>query len=425
MVTVSAAIFWGLRVNLLEGFVYEWPRHFHGDFYNAMFGSWNGQGIYYGPVFVMESWLYRSAPRIFNEYFFAVADAPLVGLAFFFAAKAARLTGTLSAVAAALWLCYHWLTYSFSVAANPESIELVLLCAAWYFATRRHASLGLAAAAVAALTKRIPAIFIPLMLMTERSWRSVISTLLVMGAIVAVVGLGQGLAPADVVRLTLNPVSLPFSGQDNVREVLAQPFPYPSQFLGLSNALARAAGEPMDDWALPFFQGYYYVVLLATLSFAWYVAFQMLRGRYRIAEHQGLTLSFCIFFGLMPLAAITTHPHTFIFLLPTWTALIALIASERRTWRQRALLVLTGVTYLFTGFPAAVTPIDRRLGTHLYLNGLFQDPIWLNLLLLGGLFAYAAYLLRHPAESVAQESDEALERAHAPNHSIRQVGDLP
>src|SRR5579859_3288966 len=118
-VVVLAAIVWGLRVNLLEGFIYEWPRHFHGDFYNAMFGSWNGRGIYYGPIFVMENWLYRSAPHVFNEYFFAVLDVPLVIVAFVLAARAARLEWELTAVAAAAWLCFHWLTYAFSVAANP------------------------------------------------------------------------------------------------------------------------------------------------------------------------------------------------------------------------------------------------------------------------------------------------------------------
>ena len=406
-VFVATAIVWGLRVNILEGFVYEWPRHFHGDFFNAMFGLWDGRGIYYGPVFVMESWLYHAAPGIFNEYFFALVDVPLVIIAFLLAAGAARLSWSLTAVSAAAWLCYHWLTYSFSVAANPESLELTLLCAAWYFTSRSGTSLGLAATAVAALTKRIPAMFIPLLLITERSWRSVLYSVLVTSAIIIVVAIGQGLGPIDVVHQTLNPVSLPFSGQENVRQVLAQPFPYPAQFLGLSNAMSRVAGEPMDSWVLPFFQGYYYVVLVASVSFAIYIAFQLVRGYYRRDGLQGTTLSFGIFFCLMPVAAITTHPHTFIFLLPTWTALIALVAAEQEKWRRRAVLILTVGAYLFMGFPAAVAPIDRHFSTHLGLSGAFQDPIWANLALLFGLFAYGTIQLR-VKEAVPQRRDGDL-----------------
>ena len=90
LLVLVSLIAWGTRVAVLEGFVYEWPRHFKGDFYNAMFGAWNGQGIYYGPVFVMERWLVELSPHLFNEYFFAVLVLPLMIVSFIFATKAHR-----------------------------------------------------------------------------------------------------------------------------------------------------------------------------------------------------------------------------------------------------------------------------------------------------------------------------------------------
>ena len=54
---------------------------------------------------------------------------------------------------------------------------------------------------------------------------------------------------------------------------------------------------------------------------------------------------------------------------------------------------LGGVCYLFIGFPAAAAPIDRYFGTAVALSVPFQDPIWANLLLVGGLFAYGISLL--------------------------------
>jgi len=392
-----ALIAWGTRVVVLEGFVYEWPRHFRGDFYNAMFGSWNGQGIYYGPVFVIERWLVDISPHFFNEYFFAVLDVPLLVLAFFLSTRAARLGQGATVLALAAWVCFHWVPYAFSVAANPEMVELALLCAAWWAITRRN-SLGLAMTAAAALTKRIPALFIPLVIMNEPSKRSAIVGTLVSAAIVTVVGVGQHLGPAAILRATLNPASLSLQqigpggfhafAAGEVPDILAQPFPYPSQFLGLSNALARLFGRPINDWSLPFFQGFYYVVTIGVILFATYLAYALLHGRHRIPRPESEILTFAFFFALMPLASITTHPHTFIFLLPTWTAIIAIVQIGPVDWRKGALATLAAACYLFTGFPAVAVLVDRHLGTHFGLSPAFQDPIWANLLLLLCLFAY-------------------------------------
>jgi len=401
---------WGVRVAILEGFVYEWPRHFKGDFYNAMFGSWNGQGIYYGPVFVMEHRLVELSPHIFNEYFFAVLNVPLLALAFIFATKAARLGWYAIALAATAWLCFQWVPYAFSVAANPEMLELTLLCAAWFAASRRT-SLGLAATVAAALTKRIPVVFLPLVIMADPTRRSVVIGLLMIAGGV-IVGLAQHVGPDTLLHATSNSMSLllPQIGPegfralppDDVPDILAQPFPYPAQFVGLSNALARLFGSSMNDWTLPFFQGFYYVVTIAVLGYATYLAYALLHGRRRIPRPQAEILSFGFFFALMPLASITTHPHTFIFLLPTWTAIVALVATDPDVWRKRGLAALATMCYFFMGFPAPVVVLDRHLGTHLYLSVPFQDPIWANLALLLGLFAYGASRLHDHAAGVEE-----------------------
>src|ERR1700694_5008300 len=403
LLVVAGAIAWGVRVAILEGFVYEWPRHFKGDFYNAMFGPWNGRGIYYGPVFVLERWLVDLSPRLFNEYFFAVLDVPLMILALVFAVKAARLGREATVLAGAAWVCFHWVPYAFSVAANPEIVELALLCAAWWATTRRN-SLGLAASATAALTKRIPALFIPLLIMTEPTKRSAVVGVVVSAVIVIVVGVGQHLGPLAMLRETLNPASVSLAqiapggvhevAADNVTNILAQPFAYPTQFLSLSNALARLFNRPTNDWALPFFQGFYYVVTAAVVVFATYLAFALLHGRHRIPRPQSEILAFGCFFALMPLASITTHPHTFIFLLPTWIALIAIMQFDPIAWRRLGLAALAAGSYLFTGFPAAAALVDRLLGTHFWISPAFQDPIWANLVLLLGLFVYGSLRLR-------------------------------
>lgn len=394
---VAVAAAWGLRATILEGFVYAWPRQFRGDFYNAMFGPWDGEGIYYGPVFVMERWLVEAAPTFFNEYFFALLDIPLILLAFAFAAGAARLSWGPIFVAAAAWLCYRYLYYAFSVAANPEIIELTLLCGAWFAVSRERHSMAFAAVAVGALTKRIPILFLPLLLLTQRTRGALVGSLaagvLVSLLIAVVVGIGQAMSPLDVVAATF-PVGLPFSGRRDVVEVLAQPFTEGGQFLGLSNALARSLGLPMNDRGLPFIQGVYYAVTTLVVATAIGIAYALLRSKVRIPWSQGGPLAFGIFFALMPLAAVTTHPHTFVFLLPVWTAIIGLVPEDDDSLRRRAVLALSAACYVLIGLPAAVKPIDLLLRTDLAGSAPFTDPIWANLILIIGLFGYALHLLR-------------------------------
>jgi hypothetical protein len=44
---------------LFSYFGYAKPRGFKGDFYAAMYDTnwWDGQGILYGPIFVIERWI--------------------------------------------------------------------------------------------------------------------------------------------------------------------------------------------------------------------------------------------------------------------------------------------------------------------------------------------------------------------------------
>jgi hypothetical protein len=369
-----------------------------------MFGPWDAGGASYGPLFVIEHWLVLTWPRVFSEYFFALLNVPLVLVAFVLVTRAARLGPFATLLAAAAWLCFRWTSYSFSVSANPEIAELALLGLAWYAASRHRVPLGAVAVACAAMIKRIPAFFLPVVFISDGTRRSTIIGVAVTAAatvgVLVIVGLGQGTNPVDVAWKTL------FAA--NVTDVLAQPFPYPSQFLGFSNAMARLFARPLDDWSLPFFQGYYYVVLFATVAFAYYIAYRLLRGRDHVDRDLAVSLTYGIFFALLPLAAVNTHPHTFIFLLPTFTAGIALVARDSDALRRGLLATLAVVSYLFIGFPAALTPVDRVLHTRISDATLFQDPIWLNLLLLLGLFGYATALLHRSTETRLQPRSSAM-----------------
>jgi hypothetical protein len=245
--------------------------------------------------------------------------------------------------------------------------------------------------------------------MIEPTRRSLAIGFAAAAAFVMLIAVAQHRGPVETLRAILNPASISFAqiapegvhevGAGNVPDILAQPLSY--QFLGFSNALARLFSRPPNDWMLPFFQGFYFVLTAGAVVFAIYLAYVLLHGRHSVPRPQAEILSFGVFFALMPLASITTHPHTFIFLLPTWSAIIALVALEPDIWRKGGLAALGGVGYLFIGFPAPIALVDRYFGTHLGLTAFFQDPIWANLALLVGLFAYATDLLQRTRESVS------------------------
>src|SRR5204863_6481157 len=105
-------------------------------------------------------------PQLFTIYFFAFANVALAAGAFVLCIKASRVsTAGILLLGLAAWLCYWRLFYAFSVAANPEFLELFFLSFAWFLASRsREVTEGVLIAA-AALTKLIPWIFlVPLVL---------------------------------------------------------------------------------------------------------------------------------------------------------------------------------------------------------------------------------------------------------------------
>jgi hypothetical protein len=170
-----AFLVWAARLAFLEGYVYEIPGNFLGDFTRtAELGAptwWTGQGIFYGPIFVLE-YKYLFAPQIVTAAGFARLDFVLFGLAFvclwlaLFGARRVRL----ALFVLAAWLAHHMSIEAFANTAHLEVLELALISIALLLAVRGYhysagASLGLAIA-----TKTLPGLFLPYLLITRR-WR--------------------------------------------------------------------------------------------------------------------------------------------------------------------------------------------------------------------------------------------------------------
>ncbi|MBI3490652.1 MAG: hypothetical protein HY047_02485 [Acidobacteria bacterium] len=386
---LAALAAWGLRLTILEGFVYAWPRDFHGDFYAAMYVRdwWDGTGIMYGPVFVFERWLVNAWPRRFTVHVFALADVPAVVLAFALSLGAVRARRATAFVAFAAWCCFRWLFYAFSVAANPEILELLFLTLAWYAASRAKHEVAWVAVAFAALTKVIPVIFAPLLFL-RASRKAIVAGIVAGLLIVFVVGAGQHLSVRDTVLAILIP-SQSTDGGTLVQASNIKPIPSVYQMVGLNTALARALAMTDADPRLPLVQSATDIVTVVIYLWSAFVAFRVLRGRHALPEVTRLALSYGLFFALMPLATFHTHPHTLVFLLPAWTAIIATIMDDGDTARATAFGAAFLPLFVFGGMPSVATPVDRLLHTHLATSLVFADPIWANLGVVLALSAYA------------------------------------
>ncbi|MBV9545516.1 MAG: DUF2029 domain-containing protein, partial [Chloroflexi bacterium] len=167
-------LMWAVRIDVLEGYIYEVPRNFAGDFTAVSSLQvpewWDGRGMFYGPIFVLEA-RYLVIPHVLSRADFARADFLLFGLAFMFvwAALIGRRHPRLTLWLLAAWLAHQATVQAFANTAHLEVLELALLGAALLFAVRGqrpHAGglLGLATA-----TKTLPVLFIPY-LAIRREW---------------------------------------------------------------------------------------------------------------------------------------------------------------------------------------------------------------------------------------------------------------
>src|SRR5919202_6757231 len=134
---------WAARVDYLEGYVYEIPKQFSGDFIQTAklaFPWWfDGTNIFYGPVFVLE---YRLlfAPHVLQPIDFARANFILLGIAFVctWLATFGWRQPRLAILVLALWLAHHATVEALANTSHLELLELATIGLALLLAIRNR-----------------------------------------------------------------------------------------------------------------------------------------------------------------------------------------------------------------------------------------------------------------------------------------------
>ncbi len=379
---------------MLSGFAIAYelfarPRGFKGDFYAAMFTSdwWDGTGVFYGPIFVFERWLVDLFPSVFTIQFFAFGCIVLIGTAFIGTSKIVSYKAYWLTLSTIVWGLNSYLYYSFSVAANPELIELNLLIIMWWGLVNKRYHLAWIMLTLAVLTKLAPLIIAPIVFFYF-SWLSLGISLTVGAFILALVSLGQRQSILDTISQLLS-----------VNQALPQPFS--EQFLGLDSAVARMLGLN-DKNELSLISNLSEILICILLGLAILVSYRVFHSL-TIQNHQTkVTLMFAIFLSLLPIAHLTqTHRHTYLFLAPVFIAFGYVLKNDpdhRRSGKYRIPLCILFISY-------SVLPIylldlynfnnfeNVHFATSIKTAVLMlTEPVWTNMVLFFLLINYAIKL---------------------------------
>ena len=377
------------------------PRGFKGDFYAAMFTSdwWDGNGVFYGPIFVFERWLVDLFPSVFTIQFFAFGCAVLIGTSLVGTLKVVSYKPNWLILCTIIWVFNSYFYYSFSVAANPELIELNLLIIMWWGLVNKRYHLAWIMLTLAVLTKLAPLIIAP-MIFFYFSWLSLSISLTVGAFLLALVSLGQS-------QSILNTISQLLS----VDQALPQPFS--EQFLGLDSAIARMLGLNEKN-ALSFVSDFSVILICVLLSLAILFSYRVFHSL-TIQSHQTkVTLMFAIFLSLLPIAHLTqTHRHTFLFLTPVFIAFGYALKNDldhRRASKYGTFLCVLFISY-------SVLPIylldmynfnnfeNIHFATSIKTGFLMlTEPVWTNLVLFFLLIRYTSDLTGKRSSSFVENS---------------------
>lgn len=354
-----AAIIWGLRVIVIEGFVLASQRSWAGDFTSAFYDEiyWEDDGYMYGPVFTMVKSISNLFPGLFRVEIFAASNvlifiATLLILWEVFGVQRLNIVEKLSIIA--LVSTFSHLYYAFSVSAFPEFLELMLICLTFYLIKRSHFKSSMVILGVAAMVKIVPIILLPF-LFPLVGLSGVIAFLLTIFLFLTTM----------VIHLDINY----FQAFYKVFEIIVRGsrnvfYPESTEHYGLSSAFGRLGISSLTTNAV-IFASIIVIGLACTLA----LTSSLLYSR-KFSKEKNLEFLLVLTSGLIPFVSSSTHRHSFIFLIP----LAFFIVKVKNFW---VLLIFTA-SFLLISIPIyGIFHLNFGIMRYLY-----HEPVIMNFVIL-------------------------------------------
>jgi hypothetical protein len=362
-----AAIVWGLRVIVIEGFVLASPRNWAGDFTSAFYDEiyWKDDGYMYGPVFTIVKSISNQFPDLFRVEMFAASNvlvfiATLLILWKVFDVQRLNIVEKLSILA--LVSTFSHLYYAFSVSAFPEFLELMLIALTFYLIKKGRLKSSMVILGVAAMVKIVPIILLPF-LFPLVGLSGVIAFLvtifLFLTTMVIYLDINYFQAFYKVFEITVR-------GSGNIFH------PESTEHYGLSSALGRLEISSLTTNAV-IFAAIIMIGVTYTLALSSFILFSR-----KFSKEKSLEFLLVLTSALIPFVSSSTHRHSFIFLIP----LAFFIVKVKNVW---ALFIFTA-SFLSISIPIyAIFQLDFRIISYLYLEPVIMNFVVLLLLISVGI----------------------------------------
>ncbi len=342
---------WAGRLVFLEGYVYEIPGDFVGDFTRtAMLGAptwWTGAGLFYGPIFVLE-FKFLVEPRIMSNADFARLDFVLFGVAFVcvWLALVGAHRPRLAMFVLAAWLANHMSVEAFANTAHLEILELALIAAGLLLVVRGYAFAAGGALGLAIATKVLPGVFLPYLALTRR-WKLLVGAVICAAVPFLAVCWLQGISPVEGLY------ALVYQG-GNLTKLEYSEYEYTPR-AEIARMLAGEAGTLSAEQAQLAISLHWLIAIATALFAAWVL------HRSPIGEST-YGLMFGVVAVVMLVAAPSAHASYYVFLLPAWTAILADLLRRPFSRGASGLWAALIVAYTFTGFDQPFFLSQRLLG---------------------------------------------------------------
>jgi glycosyl transferase family 87 len=346
-----AFLAWALRLVALEGYLYALPGNFKGDFTRTAelrVPEWfAGTGLFYGPIFVLES-RFLFVPHILAPVDFARLDFVLFGIAFVctWLAVFGRSRPALAVFVLAAWLAHHMSVEAFANTAHLEVLELALIAVGLLLAVRGRGMAAGAALGLAIASKTLPGLFLPYLAIT-RKWRLLCGAAISAGVTFVAVCRIQGIS------VVTGAIDLIYQG-GNLTKLDDSEYEYALR-AEIARMLAGDGGTLTPD------QGRVAIVLHALIALGTLALVGWFLTRTRIPPSR-----YGLFFGLicavMLVVAPSVHAPYYIFLLPGWTAILAVLVNLPLGASSLALYASLAMAYVLTGFDQVFFAMQRLFG---------------------------------------------------------------
>jgi hypothetical protein len=340
---------WSLRLVILEGYLLRAPGGFDGAFNKTVSGRatefWDGTGLFYGPLFVLE-YVWVIAPERLGLPDFARLNFVLFAVSFVatWLAVFGRFRARLLMLVLALWLAHHATVELFANTAHLEALELACLCVAlWLVSRRRPVGAGLSLG-VAAATKMLPLVFFPYLAL-RRQWRLLVAACGLAGGLFLLACWVQGVSPWEGALMLADQ-------KGNITKLDSSEYEY-SITADLIRTFKGAAAAPTEDQARLAIGLHRGLSVVVGLGVAWLVWRTPLSGRL------GWGLAFGLLAATMLVATPSSHIFYFVFLLPGWTAALASLLSRRL---NPLLWLALAASYVMSGFDQPFLAAQRLIG---------------------------------------------------------------